>query len=67
MKTEMKTKLSGNKAFSRACCNRDLQAEKGPFIRNWSDRIKGNGFELREERFRGNIGKKFFHVRVERD
>lgn len=35
--------------------------------RNWSDRTKGNAFKLKEERFRGEIVKKFFCVTVERD
>lgn len=53
--------------FSRACCNRDKQTGQGLFIRNWSDRTKGNGLKLKDERFRGDIGKKFFCVKVERN
>ena len=43
-------KNEGDRFVSRVCC----------------DRTRGNGFRLKEERFRLVIGKKFFIVRAER-
>ncbi|PKU40067.1 hypothetical protein llap_9630 [Limosa lapponica baueri] len=37
---------------------------EGLFIRDCSDRIKGNSFKLKDGRFRSDIRKKFFPVRV---
>jgi len=42
------------------------QAGEGLFTRARSDRIKGNGFELKEGIFRLDIRKKFFTMRVVR-
>ncbi|GAB0191549.1 hypothetical protein GRJ2_001620200 [Grus japonensis] len=42
------------------------KAGEGLFTRAWSDRTKINGLKLKEGRFRLDIGKKFFSMKVAR-
>ena len=47
--------------------NGGLQESRGgTFIRAWSDKTRGHGFKLEEGRFRLNIRKRFFIVRMVR-
>ncbi|PKU46202.1 hypothetical protein llap_3512 [Limosa lapponica baueri] len=49
--------------YLRGACRRDGE---GLFIREWSDRMRGNGFKLKEDRFRLDIRTKCFTMRVVR-
>lgn len=40
------------------------EAREGPFVRNYSDRTRTNGYKLKEGKFRLHIQKKFFIIRV---
>ncbi|PKU41095.1 hypothetical protein llap_8606 [Limosa lapponica baueri] len=49
--------------YLQGVCMRDGE---GVFIREWSDGTRGNSFKLKRGRFRLDIRKKFFTVRVVR-
>jgi len=52
----------GLPVLKRAC----KKAGEGPFAGAYSDRTRGDGFKLKEGRFRLDIRKKFFTLRVVR-
>jgi len=60
-----KKKLQGNliAAFQKGAYRK---AGEGLFIRACSNRTRGNGFKLKDERFRLDIRNKFFTVKVVR-
>ncbi|KGL90228.1 hypothetical protein N301_00179, partial [Charadrius vociferus] len=62
-----KRRLRGNLIAAFQCLKRAYRrAGEGLFTRACSDRTTGNGFKLEEGRFRLNIRKKFFTLRVVR-
>jgi len=54
------------KAAGRPDCSLPVRAGEGLFTRAWRGRTRGNGFKLKEGRFRIDITKKFFTMRVVR-
>lgn len=54
--------LDSFQCLKRAC----KEAEGELFIRKCNDRTRGSGFEVRENRFRLDVRKNFFSVRVVR-
>ena len=60
-----KRKLQGDLKATFQCLNRAYRKDgEGLFIRAGNDRSRGNGFKLEEGRFRLDIRKTFFTVRV---
>ncbi|PKU48985.1 hypothetical protein llap_638 [Limosa lapponica baueri] len=62
-----KKRLRGDLIAAFQYLERDYRkGEEGLFTRECNDTMRGNGFQLKEGRFRLDIGKEFFTVRVVR-
>ena len=56
-------KLRGELRAASSVCRGLQGCWRGTFIRDWSDRTRGDGFKLEQGRFRLDV-RKFFPVRV---